>query len=386
MAMPRAKLTKLIITELAAVPLGAQEVQGTAILKRKDGKPTEIRKQSAMTTAVQGHQHLIYMVDESQSGSTSYESSYVEGQPRDYYSNHCHPWIRNADGTIAIGESLGHSHAIGELSASLAKSSTDEKSTPAAKSREVDASKSTRSGAMPHGGLVAATPTEKSTMDPKDQEIASLKKTLASVIALSSAEHAHYKTLSGDEQAAFLAKSATDRTAVVTEIAKRAEEADKVVYVSKSTGDVYKAKDDQRLVDMAKRMDEQAVSIEKAKIRKQATDVLGGMPGTEETHDLIVGSLVKSGAKQEEIDAALGTLTGMKNTSSIGKRAPGAGGQGDPQGGDASATLATFEKGLVTFAKSKNISNVWTDARAAYVQTDEGKQLWSAYEDARDAG
>lgn len=378
--LPKAKLTKLLIAELAAVPTGAQEAQGTAILKRKDTAPTQIRKQSAMTTATQGHQHLLYCVDESQSGSTSYESSYVDGGSNDCYTGHCHPWIRNADGSITIGESLGHTHDVGALSASLAKSSTDDKTAAAAPAHEVNASKSTRLPAVPHGGVVAATPTEKSTMD-KDQEIATLKKTLASVIALSSAEHAHYKTLTSDDQAAFLAKSAADRTLVVTEIAKRAEEADKVVYVSKSTGDVYKAKDDARLVEMAKRMDAQATEIKKAAIRKTALQLLGAKaPGDDETHDFIVEQL---GGNEKAMEC----LKGLVASSKIGKTAPGFSG-GDSAGGadgDGSeeAALAALEKGLVSFCKAQNIpvDKAWNTGLPAFTQTDEGKALKLAYDE-----
>ncbi len=376
MSMPKAKLTKIILAELAAVPVGAQDAQGTAILKRKEGKqPTEVRKQSAMTTAVQGHQHLLYAVDESQSGTTSYESSYAVGLPSDAYTGHCHPWIRNADGSIAIGESLGHSHDIGELSASLAAAGTVEKNATAT-------GKSTRSPALHDAG----TQTKESTM-PNEHEtkIADLEKQVArlsKIAKLSGAHKAHFDTLAADEQDASLAKSASERDTVTTEVAKRHEEAEKVVYVSKSTGDVYKAKDDPRLVDMAKRMDEQAAAIEKSAIRKQALDVLGGTPGSDDAHDLIIRSLTKSGAKQEEIDAALAALKGMRESSTIGKRAPGFGGTEPQVAASEAEALEKYETGLKKFAVEKNIKNVWTDARAAFDQTDEGKALKRAYDDA----
>jgi len=374
--LPKAKLTKLLIAELAAVPTGAQEAQGTAILKRKDAKPTEIRKQSAMTTATQGHQHLLYCVDESQSGSTSYESSYVDGSPNDCYTGHCHPWIRNADGTITIGESLGHTHDVGALSASLAQSSTVEKTTIAEKSGASAREKSTRTTVVSQPAL---TSTEKSTMDPKDQEIATLKKTLAAVIALSSAEHAHYKTLSGDEQAAFLAKSAADRGAIVADIAKRNEEADKVVYLAKS-GEVYKAKDDPRLVEMAKRLDAEADKVKKAAIVDlRKSTFKNAAAGKDEVLDRFIE---KHMGDEEEMTV----LRAMVENSRIGKGASGFNGGADDvtEGDDAGDAMEKLEKGLVAFCAEKKIEkNVWTDGLSAFVKTEKGAALKRAYEESR---
>lgn len=252
---------------------------------------------------------------------------------------------------------------------------SDEERTDLVKSSATPREKSTRGKSPSDRDLTKA---KDQTMDPKDQEIASLKKTLAGLIALSSAEHAHYKTLGGDEQAVFLAKSATDRAAVITEIAKRAEEADKVVYVSKANGDVFKAKDDPRLVEMAKREDAARAEVKKAAVRKQAAEVLGGAPGDDETHDFIIEAI---GSNEKAVEA----LKGLVATSTIGKRAPGASGSDVSESGSESETLAKFEKGLVAFAKSKDIKNVWTDARAAYLQTEEGEALNRAYLKARNA-
>lgn len=206
---------------------------------------------------------------------------------------------------------------------------------------------------------------------------------LGRIAKMSGAHKSHFDTLAGDNAETFLAKSDADRDVVTAEITKRNDEADKVIYISKATGDVYKAKDDQRLVEMAKRMDVQADEIEKADVRKAAVEILGGMPGDDATHDLIVRSLRKSGAKTEDIDKAIATLKGMKASSSIGKRASGSGGANpDVTNGDPEVAMENLEKGLKTFCKAQSITkNLWTDGLNAFVQTTEGAALKQAVDD-----
>lgn len=62
-----------------------------------------------MTTSFAGHQHLIDLdpqYGDRYSGSTSWATA--EGSEQ----SHDHPWVRNPDGSITIGESAGHTHEI----------------------------------------------------------------------------------------------------------------------------------------------------------------------------------------------------------------------------------------------------------------------------------
>ena len=211
----------------------------------------------------------------------------------------------------------------------------------------------------------------------QDTKIADLEKRLASVTKLTTAEHALLKSLSGSDADAFLAKSSGDRAAQVAEIAKRAEEGDKVVYVSKSTGDVYKAKDDTRLVEMAKRMDAQAVEIKKAAIRKTAAEVLGDKaPGDNETHDFIIEQL-------GENEKAMACIKGLIEVSKLGKAAPGFNGGAANESGDTDDAMAKLEKGLTAFCKAQSIpvEKAWNVGLPAFTQTDEGKALKRAYDE-----
>lgn len=56
-----------------------------------------------ITTSVDDHQHTLEMCGDD--GHTSYAG----GKPD---TMHCHGWIRSADGTVTIAESLGHTHAL----------------------------------------------------------------------------------------------------------------------------------------------------------------------------------------------------------------------------------------------------------------------------------
>lgn len=154
---------------------------------------------------------------------------------------------------------------------------------------------------------------------------------LSKIAKLSGAHKAYLDTLAAEDAEAFLAKSNTERDALVADVAKRNDEANKVVYTSKSTGDVYRAKDDTRLVDMAKRMDEQAEEIEKSAIRKSAIEHLGGLAGSNDVHDLIVRSTLKSGEKSELIEQALTAMKGWKSLAASASVAKGFNPGSDPQ-------------------------------------------------------
>lgn len=79
------------------------------VCARFDGARMDL-SQGRMTTEAAGHQHLVDFVTydghQRASGETSWSTSQgAAGQ-------HSHPWVRNADGTITIGESAGHKHGL----------------------------------------------------------------------------------------------------------------------------------------------------------------------------------------------------------------------------------------------------------------------------------
>ncbi len=68
--------------------------------------PSGARKAGVMTTATAGHQHLIADADWP-SGETGWARSLGAD------SGHSHPWVKQPDGSIEIGETEGHTHQVG---------------------------------------------------------------------------------------------------------------------------------------------------------------------------------------------------------------------------------------------------------------------------------
>jgi hypothetical protein len=63
-----------------------------------------------LTTAEVGHQHLIDLCDWNGSPRSSGSTSCAVSEGAEHW--HEHPWVRNTDGTITIGDSSGHTHGI----------------------------------------------------------------------------------------------------------------------------------------------------------------------------------------------------------------------------------------------------------------------------------
>lgn len=354
MTQPKANLRNLRIIELSGVDRPCHAPATVALMKRAvDKEPTMIAKQSAMTSAVEGHQHLIYMVDESQSGTTSYESSYVEGQPRNEYTGHCHPWIRNADGSITIGESLGHSHNLGELSASLAKTVSPTKNPVVAKS---DDSKSTRPAVKPHNGDTMKT------------------------IVLTEAQHAHYSKLSGDDAEAFLAKSFAERDSVLADIAK----ADPVVYKTASGIEVRKSHGDIALM-LAKQADENASQVAKAteianvekaareatELKKRAQETMSNLAGSDDVHCAILKA-VESIADEKLRGEAIQAIKAANDAAKSRSVAKGVNGGEEPTDDSPTAELDTL---TMKYAADHKVDR--PTARVEVLKTAEGKRLYA---------
>lgn len=198
------------------------------------------------------------------------------------------------------------------------------------------------------------------------------------LIVLTEAQHAHYAKLAGDEATAFLSKSHTDRD---VEIAK-AIEADPVVFkgtrtgveVRKSHGDLARKLAEQNetnaevLAKQAESIAKRDEIIEKAEIAKAAVDLFGGLAGDDETHQLFVRALRKSGADAGALEKA---YTAAKAWKALAKAA----GTNIGTTEDApDSPQAAFDAGVTKFAKDRGMKNV-LDAYEPFLKTDEGKAL-----------
>lgn len=198
------------------------------------------------------------------------------------------------------------------------------------------------------------------------------------IVVLTEAQKAHHDKLSPSEQATFLTKSATERDADV----QKALEADPVVFkgtrtgveVRKSHGELARKLAEQNETNaeaLAKQADAIAKRdelIEKAEIAKQAIDLFGGLAGDDETHQLFVRALRKSGADAAALDKAYAAAKAWKALAKVAGTA-----NGTTEAGDDSPQTA-WEAGVTKFAKDNSIKNV-LDAYEPFLKTTEGRAL-----------
>lgn len=135
------------LKEISMVDKPAQEGAVVVMIKREPSTPHEhpnaVTKDGyvftpMMTTAEEGHQHIVCVPDDQSSGYTD-AACKSEDNPNGYY--HSHPWIK-ADGVIAIGEADGHSHQMMAAAdvAAAATTTTEEDMTTTTKAAEVQKS------------------------------------------------------------------------------------------------------------------------------------------------------------------------------------------------------------------------------------------------------
>ncbi len=208
-------------------------------------------------------------------------------------------------------------------------------------------------------------------MKTTEELLADLTKRHAQLVKMSGVHKGHFDTLNAEDAEAFLAKSVAERDVIVGEVVKRELAGNELKYVSKSTGAKFYAKDDPRMIEMAKSMDDQAETIEKAEISVVAKAHLGNIVGDAETHEYIVKSIRRGGGDAAMIAKALTTLlgaNGIAGEKGISKGAPG----GEPSTAE---PIEKFNAGLAVFAKATNRTNV--QATADYMATVEGSALYA---------
>lgn len=357
----------LTIDELSTVDRPMQAGARAVLMKRDagdyedddddDSDDVPVTKMLRLTTSEHAHAHLLD--DEEAGGSTSWnEGLHARG--------HSHPWVRNADGTVTIGEADGHSHdAITQkVAVDLVAHEADQD-----RIRKAAADRAPRNGG--------------SEMDEK-QRIEKLEADLAEARAfgkLTDAEKAYCAKLDAQDRATFLKASASDRASTLN----KALEADPVVYKSEETGTEYRKSDDGRMVDLAKRNDELAKAqrestdrLEKADLEKRATTEIGHLGGDLSARTALLKAVgtIQDEATRTAVAAVLkgaDAVLKMAQTS-VGTRAGGDGGaQDEPlEKLDALARDASTKKGI-PFAKAYD----------EVLQTAEGRALYDQFEVAR---
>ncbi|HSN26326.1 MAG TPA: hypothetical protein VLT45_08575, partial [Kofleriaceae bacterium] len=240
-------LAKLKSGELNGVSIGGL---GERVPVGKKTAP--IAKEAVLTSSDAGHAHTISLDDPARYWCDQLQTSYQTAEGAD--CGHSHAWVFDAKtGTITIADDSGHGHTIDAVvppdvlalyavreaqrdAQNLAEAATPaliadadsdgipmavpvEESSGSARIVVINArapqNKSTPRSAMPHGGLN----TEKSQMD-KDKQIADLtaktaelEKRAGALSKMSAVAFAVFKSLTGQDADAFLAKSSAEQDA-----------------------------------------------------------------------------------------------------------------------------------------------------------------------------
>lgn len=285
---------RLVMTEYSAVTQPAQEGANVVLMKsshadgmdssaKKKRPKARIAKSSALllTSSEDGHQHVLRIWDDERGGTTGSSVVEIEGAGPTW---HDHPWVIAEDGSLQIGEVLGHTHSV-----------------------EQDAVMSAILGFMKGAGDASQPPkslgkefTMPKPNEPGKNDVARLSKLAErgeSIAALNADHFAFWKSLSGDDADHFLILSDAERTARVQEIEKKKAESNPVVYVSKITGREYR-ESEKDLADFAKRDDEREIEFRKmrekaemAEFEKRAATELEFLPGTIEQRAVLLKAI-----------------------------------------------------------------------------------------------
>lgn len=352
--MPKKIMRSLTIKELSGVDRPAQVGARALIMKRADDPEPDNnftdeqiaelfkRGKAVLTTATDGHTHLVMLED--------FDGNDVVSGTTSWQDEHTHPWIKLEDGTILIGEVDDHSH------------DPDRESKLA--------------------GDTAMTPEEKAKLEKAESDNAALTARLAKsdkIAKFNDATKTYFATLDEAGQDAFLEKSSDDQASAVTAYAKSLDDADAVVYTADS-GDVYRKSDDPRLVAMAKQGDEDRAALAKSEklrkrqdLEKRAADLLPNLPGTIAVRASMLEK-IEDITDETERTEALAALKASNDAldpafKSFGANNAPATVEGSPEG--------QLEQLATDLAKKENISHA-----AAYnkvLETPEGSALYDQH-------
>ena len=298
----RRRMTKYSLGELSMVDR-AQQPTPTLIFKRKgdpdyDPKNPDASKRGrfekhdgiVLITSLEGrHTHGMSIGRGMRGGSTWYSED-----PQDERS-HDHPWMFDTDGSIIIGDNMGHGHSIDRASLLQAfmslgpASRTDPDVVAFAEKCFVKFTEDggvtdllTKEGDMPNPDL------EKTV-----QDLQAKLKVATALSTMNDAQKAYYAALPEADQPAFLEKSDADRAAVI----EKAQAEDPVVFTT-ATGVEIRKSDGPVVLALAqdaaaanKRADEAETISKRARFEKAATEHLGHLPGSIDVRCAIVKAL-----------------------------------------------------------------------------------------------
>lgn len=280
-------LDEIQIDFLAGCPVPAQAGAVALLMKRHDPDAERITKDSEgrlwkdetpgiLTSSTNGHTHIVWLY------GAAGETTMQRDEDHDDPSHHDHPWVLSADGSIEIGENLGHTHTVDAADVTTALVAAMNKAHPTTGKLPVR-----KENDMADDKTLKALEKrlEKSeARAEKAEERAELQGILGGLTPI---QKSHFDALEDSAKPAFAAKSSTERDAELDRIQKAKDDADPIVYTS-TDGLVKVRKSDGDLnLLLAKRSDEDRKRAEKAegqvageRLSKMARE-LGSLPGDE---------------------------------------------------------------------------------------------------------
>lgn len=322
--------------------------------------PTKVVKAQLVTDEVDGHAHTVEICEGGEMWTSWATAAGAE-------SGHQHA-VTLVDGAITILADSGHSHVLAEGQPGVLFAPADVIIVPIQASAFPTKNAATRRAPLSKSPPPIAV-RNVDTMKTAEEKLADLQKShdrLERIAKMSGAHKAHFDTLGAEDAEAFLAKSGADRDAVL----KTAADADPVEV--EFDGQSFRKSAGPGVIALAKKAKEQAEAIEKAEVRKAAQEHLGNLAGDDDTHDLIVRSLRKSGAKAEDIGKAFTAMKGWNALAKSKQTAPGFGGTAVDENADAQERLDAM---TLEYAQKNNVDR--PAATAAIMKTAEGRRLYA---------
>ena len=376
------KMKKFTIDELSSVDRPAQGDAKALIMKRKGKdyeKEEDVKKfdgaVTVVTSADNGHAHVLRIwLGEDRAGTTNFAMA-PEGEEHD------HPWFFNEEGEIEIAMNDGHMHAVARdavvstVMAMVTKGEFTEEQMELVSKR-----------------FPEVVPTEESNMD----ELQKANERLQAIVALPADQRAHFDAIEkAEDQDAFLAKSADERTEIVKaatapkvektetpEAKVEKSEGSEVIYTALN-GSTFTKNDDARLVaavieaDTAKKNADAALAkAEEAAFEKRADEELAHLPGTTKSR----AALLKSVEAIEDEGERAQALKALKaGNDAMGNPTNTVGYQGTVaiEKSDADNELDELAK---AHANEKGIS--FEKAYDAVLQTPKGRELYEQHREA----
>lgn len=339
-------------------------------------------KASLYTNEVDGHQHEVCVCEDGGMYVCYATSAGAE-------NSHSHGIVFE-NGALTILADSGHSHELADGQPGVAIVPADAIVVVQARAPISTTNPPLKTTGASKSPLSAPLRTVKTQPETKSMN---LLKMLALFAAMTPTQQDYVSKLSPDEVEPFFGKDAGERDSIL----KAVEAADPVVFTGEKTGISVRKSDGDLARKLAEKAELQAVALEKSaeqvtteksarelvELTKRANDTLGALAGTDAAHIDILRAVegITDTAKR---DAAIATLKSANAAMKSKATAKGASGIDLPAGGDKKSAYDALSKGLTAFCVEKKIDapKMWLDGLDAFVATESGAALKSAYDTA----